>query len=164
VFDGNSNTISNFNYSVYYPDPIVVGIFGSVDDVNAMIMDLGIVEPNIYYFGTHDYGPYVGTLLGGLVNGTVFRCWSAGGSVKYNESFPYGIHVGGLVGVSAGNIINCYSSNVLLDNKVENLGGLLGGNYYGTVTNCYSICNISGDSKFAGGLIGENDNGEVFHS
>lgn len=39
-------------------------------------------------------------------------------------------------------------------------GGLVGDNYYGTITNCYSTGSVSGDSD-VGGLVGVNNQGTI---
>jgi hypothetical protein len=44
------------------------------------------------------------------------------------------------------------------------VGGLVGYNYEGTVSNSYSTGNVSGESYNVGGLVGENDNGTVSNS
>jgi len=71
-----------------------------------------------------------------------------------------GWNVGGLVGLNEyGTVSNCYATgNVSGDKRV---GGLLGLNYYdSTVSNCYAAGTVSGVS-WVGGLVGINHFGTV---
>jgi hypothetical protein len=61
-------------------------------------------------------------------------------------------YIGALVGLTAGSIINCYSTGSLAG--VDTVGGLIGQND-GTVSNCYFTGSVASDSG-AGGLIGAN--------
>jgi hypothetical protein len=58
VFDGNGHTVSNFSYTS--TDRDYTGLFGFVDDPNAQIINLGLVNPDIEA-GT---GQFVGSLVG----------------------------------------------------------------------------------------------------
>jgi hypothetical protein len=69
------------------------------------------------------------------------------------------IYVGGLVGFNQGSIINCFLSGSI--NGYHNVGGLVGTNDAGTITNCYSRCNILGTGWNVGGLVGANDTGTI---
>jgi hypothetical protein len=65
------------------------------------------------------------------------------------------------VGSNSGTVSNCYSSgNVTGD---ENVGGLVGGNPGGTVSNSYSTGSVTGYSS-VGGLAGGNYDGSVSNS
>jgi len=66
-----------------------------------------------------------------------------------------GDYVGGLVGWNKyGAITNCYSTGSVSGNN--SVGGLVGSNpEYGTITNSYSTGSVSGD-HFVGGLVGYN--------
>lgn len=62
--------------------------------------------------------------------------------------------VGGLVGRSMGNIINCsVTGSVTGKNRV---GGLVGNNYTQTISQSFADCTVSGQSR-VGGLVGYND-------
>jgi hypothetical protein len=66
-------------------------------------------------------------------------------------------YVGGLVGESDGTVSDCYSTgNVTGDTWV---GGLIGRHFEGTVSNCFATSSVTGvgDARYIGGLIGEND-------
>ncbi|MHC4167981.1 MAG: GLUG motif-containing protein [Planctomycetota bacterium] len=140
VFDGNSHTISNFTYTSTATDHI--GLFGYIDDPNAEIKDLGLIDPNVDA-GAEGWG--AGSLAGYVREGTVTDCYVEGGSISGNEE------VGGLVGSNYwGTIAGCYS-NISVSGNVD-VGGLAGDNS-GSITNCYSIGSVSGN-EFVGGLVG----------
>jgi hypothetical protein len=160
VFDGNGHTILNFTYDSNDRDSI--GLFGYVDDPNAEIRNLGLIDPNVNA-GLEDYvGPLVG-LLG--YYGTITNCYVRGGSVAGNY------YVGGLAGHNLGTISNCYSESDV--SGVELVGGLVGRNSYypgpgapclsGKISNCYSTGSVTGDD-FVGGLAGWDDCGEIIAS
>jgi hypothetical protein len=143
IFDGNSHTISNFTYTS--TDRKYIGLFGYVDDPNAEIKDLGLIDPNLDA-GT---GWYVSSLVGHLRSGTITACYAEGGSVTGRFS------IGGLVGFNDyGTITNCSSEGIVSGDRW--VGGLMGWNYQGTITNCYSTGGVSGDNR-VGGLLGQND-------
>ena len=148
VFDGNGHTISNFSY--ISTDRDRAGLFGYVNDPNAEIRDLGLIDPNVDA-GT---GWDVGSLVGSLRSGTITGCHVNGGSVSGNEI------VGGLVGYSwYGAITNCYSiTSVTGDERVGGLVGLASSKYIGErteITNCYSVGSVTGNFR-VGGLAGVN--------
>jgi hypothetical protein len=147
VFDGSDHTISNFTYNS--TDKRYFGIFGCVDDPNAEIKDLGLINPNV------DAGRYVGSLVGYMGDGTIVNCYANGGSVAGNDD------VSGLVGYNyEGTITNSYATASVAGN--ERVGGLVGWNWYGTISNCYSTGSVSG-VNYVGGLLGRN-NGTISNS
>ena len=139
VFDGDGHTISNFSYDsngLSY-----IGLFGYVNDANAEIRNLGLVEPNV------DGSRFTGSLVGRLQNGSITNCYTDGGYVSGKT------WVGGLAGISYySNISNCYSSTSVTAGNV--VGGLVGENG-GKIESCWSSGSISGDG-YVGGLVGEN--------
>jgi len=69
-----------------------------------------------------------------------------------------GEQIGGLVGLNAGSIAASYSTGVVLG--YENVGGLVGHNYYhhyseGSITTSYSYAAVTGNDD-VGGLVGDN--------
>jgi len=64
-------------------------------------------------------------------------------------------YVGGLLGSNRGGMVSyCYSTgNVRGDGC---LGGLVGGVHNGSVLNCYSSSNVGGTDEYVGGLVGLN--------
>ncbi|MHC4544896.1 MAG: GLUG motif-containing protein [Planctomycetota bacterium] len=141
VFDGSGHTISNFTYTSTGKSDI--GLFGYVDDPNAEIRNLGLIDPNV----DAGMGNRVGSLVGRLSGGTVTGCY-AEGSVSGDE------RVGGLVGSNGGTITNCHSTGSVLGGSL--VGGLVGISG-GTITNCYSTGSVSGNNS-VGGLVGSGGN------
>jgi hypothetical protein len=143
VFDGNGHTISNFSYTSTGTSNI--GLFGIVDDPNAEIKNLGLIDPNL------DAGPgnSVGLLVGKFDSGTISNCYVRGGRIEGNGT------VGGLVGLlDSGSLSNCYATGVSVSGY-KSVGGLVGRNYYATITNSHSSGSVSGEN-IVGGLVGSN--------
>jgi large repetitive protein len=69
--------------------------------------------------------------------------------------------IGGLVGVNYGGTVSeCYVTGTISTDALE-VGGLVGTNYDGgTVSGCYATCTISGDD-YVGGLVGMNYEGMI---
>jgi hypothetical protein len=109
---------------------------------------------NCYSTGTVNGGD--GGSVGGLVgisesNSEINRCFSTCDVVSK------GSDVGGLVGLLGGGVtgtklINSYATgNATGDYFV---GGLVGQNYYGTISYCYATGNVNSSNRGAGGLVG----------
>ncbi|UCF42441.1 MAG: right-handed parallel beta-helix repeat-containing protein [Planctomycetota bacterium] len=143
TFDGNNHTISNFTYSS--PGQDYVGLFGIVNEQNAQIKNVGLLEPNVHG------GEFSGSLVGWFRNGTMSSCWVQGGTVSVDDR-----QVGGLVGANGGTISNCYSTcSVTGHNEV----GVLVGRNGGTIIHSNaagSVAPISPYSIMFGGLVGCN--------
>ncbi len=149
VFDGNGKKIYNFSYTS--TDRDYVGLFGFVDDPNAQIINLGLVNPDIEA-GT---GEFVGSLVGLLKTGRIVGCYVEDGSVSGKSI------IGGLIGENTGTVDGCYSTCNVTGERV--VGGLVGQNgfifgwsmimYSGTISNCYSTGSTSGNES-VGGLVG----------
>lgn len=83
---------------------------------------------------------------------------------QVNKSFAVGKvtggqYVGGLCGENGGDVIRCYADVDLFGQ--DQVGGLAGWNFSGTVNMCFSLGKIRGQSR-VGGLIGDNS-GLCFH-
>jgi hypothetical protein len=97
----------------------------------------------------------------------LFGAIGAGGEVKnvgvINVNITGNSYVGGLVGDNYnGNISNSYSTgNVTGEQEV---GGLVGENNNGNISNSYSTGNVTGESDYVGGLVGYNDSGNISNS
>jgi hypothetical protein len=89
----------------------------------------------------------------------LFGCVDVGSGIKnlgvVNVVVTGRLHnVGGLVGTNWGTVSNCYSTgNVTGDVGV---GGLVGWNEAGTVNNSYSTASVTGEDEHVGGLAGGN--------
>jgi len=72
------------------------------------------------------------------------------------------------VGRNAGSINNCYATGDVTSNRTIswNLGGLVGYNYYGSISNSYSKGNVTGanSSWYLGGLVGLNQSSSISNS
>jgi len=139
VFDGNGHTISSFKYTSTGVNAI--GIFGNVGGVNAKIVNLKLLTPDV----RAGAGDYVGALVGVLESGVITNCYVQRGSVSGR------LYVGGLVGASEGTVIDCCSSGGVWGDWY--VGGLVGEVGDGQVTECYSTANVSGN-RDVGGLAG----------
>jgi hypothetical protein len=144
VFDGGDHTIANFSYTfvgdgVFYP----TGLFSRVDDPNAQIRNLRLVDPNVDAGMRH----YVGSLVGLFLSGNLVNCHVEGGKVVGQLA-----SVGGLVGSAAGIISNC-SSSVMVEGS-SSVGGLAGYNG-GRTASSYSTGSVDG-RRYIGGLVGSN--------
>jgi hypothetical protein len=149
VFDGEGHTISHLTVK----GDIRVGLFGQVV---GEVRDLGVVDANVTGSGYS-----VGVLVGNN-EGTVTRCYSTG-TVSGKDA------VGGLVGSNQGNVTRCYSTVAVAavalsaDPSCLFIGGLVGDNGGGTVTQCYSTGMVRGYQHCygVGGLVGDNWKGSV---
>ena len=175
TFDGNDHTISNFIYDsngVSY-----IGLFGYIDDSNAELKDLVLINPDVDA-GT---GDYVGSLVG-LNYGTISNCYveassvtgggAVGGLVGLNRGIIDGCHshcdvigqgsVGGLVGTNMKLISNCDSNSIVTATGIGigigiGIGGLVGRNLsQGIIKESYSTGIVSGQTD-VGGLVGGNE-------
>jgi hypothetical protein len=72
--------------------------------------------------------------------------------------------VGGLVGFNyKGTVSNSYSTGNVTGESYF-VGGLVGFNYYGNISNSYSTGNVTGGKHDVGGLVGKNYKGAVSNS
>ncbi|NLX22478.1 MAG: hypothetical protein GXY55_12550, partial [Phycisphaerae bacterium] len=70
--------------------------------------------------------------------------------------------VGGLVGLNyEGTVSNCYATGAVTGDR--EVGGLVGRNYQGTVSDCYATGAVTGNTR-VGGLVGYNYSGTVSNS
>lgn len=91
---------------------------------------------------------YTGGLVGNHNGESVTNSYATG-SVSGTSS------TGGLVGQNAKIIANCYATGKVTGSG-DYTGGLVGWNYGSTITNSYTLGNVSGTS-FVGGLVGQNE-------
>ena len=136
VFDGNDYTISHLKIV----GPSYLGLFGQLGS-GAEISNLGLEAVDV-----HGIGNCVGGLVG-CNRGDVAHCYSAG-------TVTGDCRVGGLMGDNYGDLTHCYSTGTVTGDC--RVGGLSGGNSWdgGTITACYSTCEVSGRGPRAGGLVG----------
>jgi hypothetical protein len=168
VFDGNGHTISNLTYVVTGDEEptegriMYFGLFRRINDPNAVIKDLSLVNPDIRPASTcQKWVWYVGALAGSLGSGSISNCSIDGGQVQGERM------VGGLAGSNYGIISDCYTTCTVgpaeqrslppIDegmDKRESFGGLVGYDHYGEISNCHATGKVTGE-KTVGGLVGE---------
>ncbi|MHC4154798.1 MAG: GLUG motif-containing protein [Planctomycetota bacterium] len=178
VFDGNNHKISNLTIEPNEPFEDWVGLFGYVK--TGLIEDLGLENENIdvnvgeyawcigglagvisdqsiitncYSSGDVRVGDQWASSIGGLVgdinDSTMVNCYS-NCSVSAGEQSSY---VGGLVGFCRGKVSHCRAFGSVSGR--DQIGGLCGYNYSGTISNSHSTAFVSGDGLI-GGLCGAN--------
>jgi hypothetical protein len=169
LFDGDGHTISNLTYTVTgdeepAEDDVIMhfGLFRHIDDPNAVIKDLSLLNPDILPASTCQKRLfYVGALAGSLGSGSIRNCSIEGGQVQGERL------VGGLAGWNKGTISDCYTTCTVgqaeqrllppiieqLDRR-ESFGGLVGYNSYGEISNCHATGKVFGEWSI-GGLVGE---------
>ena len=146
VFDGNGHTISSFTYDSSGTSRI--GLFGYIDDANAEIKNVGLINANV--IGRND----IGSLTGVLGHGAIRDCYVEGGSVLGIE------RVGGLAGFnSSGTVSDCYVDDTSVSGSGDFVGGLVGLNG-GSISGSYSTGSVSSGGWYVGGLAGYNP-GEI---
>ena len=133
-------------------DTDCIGLFGYVDDPNAEVKNLGLLDPEINA-GT---GDHVGSLVGRLGNGTVTGCYARGGTISGRND------VGGLAGTNYGTVTNCSSSASVSGTDLR-VGGIVGRNHRSSITTSYSTGTVSGGGS-VGGLVGSNYEGSITSS
>ncbi|MHC4517329.1 MAG: GLUG motif-containing protein [Planctomycetota bacterium] len=181
VFDGGGHAISNLTYTGANENN--VGLFGRVEDADAVIRNLGLISPSVDV-GT---GHQVGSLVGNITTGTIEDCYVHGGIVRgqgrvggligshgqvrgYGNSTVTGCYataivigdswIGGLIGSGSGPIANCYATGTVIGG--EYVSGLVGQSG-ATIENCYAAGVVLGD-QYVGGLVGEGQRHEVSDS
>lgn len=173
VFDGNGHTISNFTYNSTGTSRM--GLFGFINEADAIVKDLGLINPNVNA-GT---GRFVGSLVGYLGDGTISGCFVRGGSVSgdhivgglagvfngdvLNSWFMGSVtsvsfYAGGLIGQGDCNIFNSYSIGEITS---EEFAGGLVGHFNGSAVSSYSVCDITTYGGYSGGLIGWFNSGSM---
>jgi len=153
VFDGNDRKIINLTIDDGGAGNCFLGLFGYIGYIgeDGEVKNLGLEGVSI----SGDSSYYVGGLVGH--NGSSFGMMNLYPGYIYNSYSSGNVqgrgYVGGLVGInSVGSISDCYSiASVSGDSPV---GGLVGHNEVGRITDCYSTGDVRGD--YGGGLVGVN--------
>jgi murein DD-endopeptidase MepM/ murein hydrolase activator NlpD len=144
TFDGNGHKITNF--TINGGSNQYLGLFGQINS------SVSVKNLSLENFAVVGINYYVGGLVG-YNNGSISNCYSAG-------QVSGVVYVGGLVGENGGSISNCYSTCVVSGpSGSEYVGGLAGCNL-GSISNCYSAGQVSG-SQDVGGLVGGNWEGSI---
>jgi len=148
TFDGGNYEISDL--TINRPDTDFIGLFG-VTGAGSEIANVKLVDVNIT--GDHETAGLVGESNGPITNSSVT------GSVTGESS------VGGLAGYSEGAITSSSASGSVTGFEAYSysIGGLVGYDYGGAITNSYAIGSITGDAD-TGGLVGVSDGSTVTNS
>ena len=165
ILDGNNFAIRNMTInSSNWGWNSSGGLFVSVD--NGEIKNLNIVNASISVF--NDFAS-VGGIAGHIGESAKISNCSFTGSI--NAEIPCTAYIGGIVGVSEGEISNCYNWGNININCVEpNLSPGIGGVHVGgiagraiDISDCYNWGNISASSgrTLAGGIAGIANNNVV---
>jgi len=159
VFDGNEHIITHLTYNGY--DMKRAGLFCSIADVNAVIKNLTILEPNIIIQGPNSIG--CSPLVGALYSGSILNCSVIGGQVKGVVSTA-GItgQSGAITGQFSVLISNCHSTCTVYGE--QQTGGLVAYNLSGTISNCSFTGQVEANSFSTGGLAGINTGGIITNS
>ena len=110
-------------------------------------------EPNVGLFGQ------IGAANQPSPNGIVTNVGLLDASVSaHRGAANYGNAVGALVGMNYGTIGYSYATGAVVATNVENVGGLVGFSFDGTITNSYETASVSvlGASYLVGGFVGQN--------
>ncbi|MBU2553436.1 MAG: T9SS type A sorting domain-containing protein [Bacteroidetes bacterium] len=176
-FNGNGHTINGL--WIIRPSDTCVGLFGRVN-TSGSISNVGLTDINITgnayvggLVGVTDSATYtnvyasgivsgyhdcVGGLAGAIIGGTFISAYASGTVTGWGDA------IGGLVGSNNGSISNSYSTaNVNGISTSEYVAGLVALNG-GTITNSYATGLVSGESSYAGGLVGGNGFGTITSS
>lgn len=144
IFEGNGHTISNFTYEGHGINN--AGFFGYINDANAEIRNLGLIDPNVNMEDAYN----LGGLVGRLQRGRVSNCYVETGIVRGGT----GYYIGGLVGaIEEGSVFSSYYMGHV--SGYRSVGGLVGRNGNGSIFDSYSIGSVSG-TIYVGGLLGYN--------
>ena len=150
-FDGKGFTITDL--FINRPAETLVGLFGLTGNGCGTIQDVGLVDCNI------TGQQFVGALIGQQddVGGAVEDCYSTGSIASSDTS------AGGLIGVSYGTLVDCYSTcSVTIAggaSDISEAGGLVG-LLARSALRCYATGDVTvtttGDINAVGGLVGQH--------
>ena len=183
VFDGNDHTIANLIYRVKDEDGqpgghsvVAIGLFRVISGWDALVKDLGLIDPNVRPDPTcTKWVSGVGALAGNLRQGWIRNCYVKGGYVGARskvgglvadcyddaavsdcwstaEVSSDGDYVGGLVGyIVRGSVWSCHAGGRVSGRF--GVGGLVGGaSQEGVIEDCFTTGTVTGSR--AGGLVG----------
>ena len=165
IFDGNGNTITGL--TVNQSEKYNVGLFGCLGS-GGKVQNLTLENVNIsgtYYVGSV-VGTNFGTVSGCTASGNITGTESCiGGVVGQNKGTVTGCTVsvnisnnqyaGGVVGENVGTVTACHATGDVTGTE-EAAGGVVGWNYYGTVTACYHVIGDVTCPRWAGSVVGYN--------
>jgi hypothetical protein len=154
TFDGSQHIIKNL---IFTSNSMHVGLFGYTS--NAVIKNLHLEDVNIT-----STAHATGAVIGAQVGGSILNCSSKG--IVKTAGNPSLSQLGGLVGRTDGNIINCFtegsvSSISTSSGTICRVGGLIGGQYGGNIETSFCTADVNvqtsflaQDFSYVGGLAG----------
>ena len=168
-FNGLGHTISNVTINL--PSANFIGLFGATGS-SSVIQNVGLAGGSVSGLSAVGglMGGNFGTVSNSYATGSVSGSYDVGGLVGNNNSggsisnsYATGTvsgsfnNVGGLVGVNYESVSNCYATGSVIGSAGSyQIGGLVGFNYGGTVSNSYATGGVSGGAV-VGGLVGINN-------
>lgn len=152
VFDGGGHKISNLTIIAQKDEIHNVGFFGKIE--NAVVK--GLILQDVTVFGGST-SKYVGGLAG-VCSGVISDCQVIG-SIYGNAGV--GAVFGSYKDIEGGSMVNCSSSGTV--SGYVAVGGLVGINDGGSITDCHSLSIVVGEmnSQCLGGFVGKNEKGEI---
>lgn len=144
----NSNAVNCYNTGIVNGENMVGGITGYLGENSAI--------NNCYTTGDVEAQYHVGGICGYTsVNTLISQCYNEGDIKAIGQNESGNSNVGGLVGLTESNIMNCYNTGAVTG-LYECVGGLIGLNR-GTLENSYNVGNVNGEIEKKGSLVGNND-------
>ena len=159
VYDGGGYIIDGLY--INRPTAYLIGLFGKLGDYNdsAKIKNLGVTNVEMLGGQTTDYNTnFVGGLVADNEYSTITNCFATGNLTYLGGNG--GANLGGLIGYSRNSSVTNSYSMCNITGKDATAGGLIGRNYESTVENSFSISSVyvNSDHDNAGGFIGDNEN------
>ncbi len=144
----NSNTENCYNIGIVNGENMAGGITGYLGENSSI--------KNCYTIGNINGQYYVGGICGfSSQNSLVRECYNTGDIEATDQNENGNSNIGGLIGMSEGNIENCYNTGTIIG-VYNNIGGIVGLNR-GKIENCYNIGQLSGSVENKGGITGNNN-------
>ncbi len=141
-------------------------LIGDIDFAGASLKPVG--TSSIKFLGVFDGDSHV--LRNGQINKSeyyigLFGYLGSGGTIRnlgVEAVAVTGYHaVGGLVGYNwFGTVTSCYATGTVTASNAS-VGGLVGVIYGGTITSCYATGMVTGNNSGVGGLVGSCDNSTI---
>ena len=153
IFEGNEHSISHL-YSRGIDNR---GLFRKTTN-KATIRNLGVVDARLYSSSVSKTTAGIVGALVGENRGNILASYATGGNLNNGTGND---HIGGLVGENRGSILASYATggNLNSDTGNDRVGGLVGNNRGGSILASYVRGSTISSSKYAGGLVGVNQNG-----
>ena len=161
ILTANISIPSNYKFRPigYNTSNVFGGAFNGSFDGNGYV----ISGMNVGDYGGDNYYQYAGLFAQIGSNGRVTNVGLVGGSVE-SVSSTSNTHAGGVAGLSAGTISNCYNTSSVKSLSTSGTsnsyaGGIVGYCTNGTISNCYntgSTMATSGSMSYAGGIVGQS--------